>query len=168
MKQVVLRRFCALALAAVLPACGTTENPQAASETKPALVHEVAVETEVKEAETAVAKLPDPEVQKGPEKPEAEMIIPPVDVLKGKTSAEIKDIFGEPTLLRKDEPAEVWQYLTNHCALHLVFYPEDNSDILRVTYFAMNDRKVAEQVSLKGCFKSQLKRVGLEKVKALS
>lgn len=168
MKQVLLRSFCALALAAMLPACGTTENPQAATETKPVLVHETAAKTDVKETENVVAKLPDPEVQSEPEKPEAEMIIPPVDVLKGKTSAEIMEIFGAPTLLRKDEPAEVWQYLTNHCALHLVFYPEDDSDILRVTYFAMNDRKVAEQVSLKGCFKSQLKRVGLEKAKALS
>jgi len=168
MKQVLLRRFCALVLAGVLSACGTTENPQATSEAKPVLIHETAANADVKEAESVVAKLPDPKEQSEPEKPEVELIIPPVDVLKGKTSAEITDIFGAPTLLRKDKPAEVWQYLTGHCALHLVFYPEDDSDIMRVTYFAMNDRKAAEQVGVKSCFKSQLQRVGLEKIKALS
>ncbi len=168
MKHILLRSFSALAIVAVLSACGTTENPQATTQTKPVVIDETVAKTDVKEKESVVAKLSDPDDQSPSAKPEVEMIVPPVDVLKGKTSAEIMDIFGEPNLLRKDKPAEVWQYLTKNCALHLVFYPESDSDILRVTYFAMNDRKAAEQVSLKGCFKSQLKRVDLEKIKALS
>ena len=168
MKPDMLRGFSALALIAVLSACGTTENPNTASETKPAVIQETAGKPAEKETEKVVAKLPKPEIQSAPEKPEAEIPVPPVSVLKGKTSAEITDVFGKPTLLRKDAPAEVWQYLTSQCALHLVFYPEDDSDTLRVTFFSMNDRKVAEKVGLESCFKSQLKRVDLEKIKALS
>lgn len=50
----------------------------------------------------------------------------PRDVLN-KTQAEVRALFGEPALLRREAPSEVWQYLadTPSCVMILVLYPVD-------------------------------------------
>lgn len=96
--------------------------------------------------------------------------IPKVSVLMGKTVAEIETVFGKPHLRRKDKPAEVWQYLTNECALHLIFYPktEKKNGILTVQHIAMNDRQKAVTANATLCFGSQLRKVGDDQVQSLS
>jgi hypothetical protein len=37
---------------------------------------------------------------------------------------QINGIFGQPTLLRREPPAEVWQYAKDGCVLILFFYPD--------------------------------------------
>lgn len=40
--------------------------------------------------------------------------------------------FGTPSLIRRDEPAEVWQYRSKSCVLELYLYPVD--DHMAVTH----------------------------------
>ncbi len=96
--------------------------------------------------------------------------IPEVTVLMGKSVNEIEQIFGKPVLQRKDKPAEIWQYLTSECALHLVFYPakEKKQSELTVHHVSMNDRKTVTEVNSKKCFGSQLRKVGEDQFQALS
>ena len=44
----------------------------------------------------------------------------------------IRKLLGEPHLIRRDEPAEVWQYQTTSCVLDLVLYKQANRS--RVVY----------------------------------
>ncbi|MCF8466737.1 MAG: hypothetical protein K9G33_04995 [Sneathiella sp.] len=86
------------------------------------------------------------------------------NIVVGKTDAEIQGAFGDPNMKRKESPAEVWQYLTPGCALHLYFYPGNVGDGLVVRYIAINGRSVASFSDLdrKQCFNDHLKAVGAE------
>ncbi|MGB8274092.1 MAG: hypothetical protein WCF16_02355 [Alphaproteobacteria bacterium] len=42
--------------------------------------------------------------------------------LKGMTAVDISNLLGPPNLIRHEDPAEVWQYVTSECVLDLVFY----------------------------------------------
>ncbi|MBL4906506.1 MAG: hypothetical protein JKX94_03565 [Sneathiella sp.] len=95
--------------------------------------------------------------------------IPEVSVLMGKSTNEIEQVFGRPVLQRKDKPAEIWQYLTSECALHLVFYPSktEEGDALTVQHVSMNERKAAVGADSHRCFGSQLRKVGDDRIQAL-
>lgn len=45
--------------------------------------------------------------------------------LVGKGPAALRDMLGEPQLLRRDQGAEVWQYAGETCVLFLYLYPND-------------------------------------------
>lgn len=156
----------------VLGACGATTqsatSPADGAAEKPAAINAPLVTPEKTISLAALPKKPEP-LPKVLEKEAVPSIpLPPVGVLRGKSTAEIEAVFGKPVLLRKDKPAQVWQYLTSKCALHLVFYPEDDANgTLRVKYFSMNDRDVGQKADSKPCFKSQLNRVGVSQAKIL-
>ncbi len=159
----------------LLAACGTPVEEDVTQKSSATLVEASSEAETAEEDETASAKpLAAPEketpkeILKAPiDEQEPEFEIPPASVLKGKTAEEILAVFGKPVLLREDEPAQIWQYLTAECALHIVFYTEDG-DEPTVTYVAMNDRVKALSVDAKDCFKSQLQRIGFERAKTLS
>jgi hypothetical protein len=52
--------------------------------------------------------------------------------LKGLTATELKAGLGEPTLLRVDGPAQLWQYTISGCVLHVFLY--DDRGVFRVTH----------------------------------
>jgi hypothetical protein len=52
--------------------------------------------------------------------------------LKGLTAAELKTALGEPTLLRHDGAAQLWQYAGSGCVLHVFLYEDHGT--FRVTY----------------------------------
>lgn len=52
--------------------------------------------------------------------------------LKGLTTAELKTALGEPTLLRHDGAAQLWQYAGSGCVLHVFLYEDHGT--FRVTY----------------------------------
>ena len=170
--------FMTVTTAGLLAACGTTTDQQGAGETaqETASVEIVPSKASSSTEEIKVSSRAAPEQKKENtiakiEEPikelELEIEVPPASILQGKSPDEILAVFGEPVLLRKDEPAEVWQYLTDTCALHLIFYSKDGAEP-KVTFVAMNDRNKALKIKSKACFKSQLKRVGAERAKALS
>ncbi len=91
-------------------------------------------------------------------------------VVVGKTDTEIKTAFGDPNLRRQDSPAEVWQYLTPACALHLFFYPGASGDALVVRHIAINGRSSDNFSDLdrKQCFNDYLQSVKAENAFAAS
>jgi len=56
----------------------------------------------------------------------------PAPVIVGLNRRAIRKLLGEPRLIRRDDPAEVWQYRTAACVLDLVLYKEKNEP--RVAY----------------------------------
>jgi hypothetical protein len=47
------------------------------------------------------------------------------EALVGKGPEALRAMLGEPTLLRRDQGAEVWQYAGQTCVLFLYLYPDD-------------------------------------------
>ncbi len=155
----------------LLTACGaTTTSPKTEEEKEIAKIVREIKKPEDEKIAALPEKAPTRESEPEPEKPVQQKDLPKVDVLMGKTVSEIEAVFGKPNLRRKDRPAEVWQYLTGECALHLIFYPETErkSGKLTVQHIAMNDRKKAVTADAKICFGSQLKKVGDDQAEALS
>ena len=52
--------------------------------------------------------------------------------LKGLKAVELRAALGEPTLLRRDGPAQLWQYAGSGCVLHVFLYEDHGA--FRVTY----------------------------------
>jgi len=162
--------FCVLSLAA----CGTTQNAAVPEEQKEMAIIAKEINKPAQEEKT-VAALPDTEsdpsiTEEVETKEEPVQEIPKISVLMGKSVSEIETVFGKPNLRRKDTPAEVWQYLTSDCALHLIFYPESGqkSGKMTVQHISMNDRQKAVTADAKACFGSQLRKVGEERAQNLS
>ncbi len=77
-------------------------------------------------AEAEVAAIPPPE-------PEPEPVIEDDPArLIGMTPHDIVTFLGAPELIRRETPANIWQYRAEGCVLDLVLYPEEGTD--RVTY----------------------------------
>lgn len=73
--------------------------------------------------------------------------------LTGLTEAEVEGLLGPPLSVRRDDPAEAWQYATNDCVLDLFFYEETGA--LRVVH--MEARTIAAlDAPADGCVKSVL------------
>jgi hypothetical protein len=78
-------------------------------------------------AELVTASLPT-----GPKPPQAPPSVLTLTQLNGLSASELKAALGDPTLLRRDGPAQLWQYAGSGCVLHVFLY-EDNGSF-RVTY----------------------------------
>jgi hypothetical protein len=75
------------------------------------------------------------------------------DALIGREAAEIRRALGPPQLVRRDAPAEIWQYRTQACVLDLFLYEEARE--LRVAYLEARDQE-ARAVPARPCFASVL------------
>jgi len=62
----------------------------------------------------------------------------------------IQSLLGEPQLIRRDGPAEVWQYTAYTCILNLFLY--EVSKTYRVKYVELNTQ-LGETFSQKHCYK---------------
>jgi hypothetical protein len=51
--------------------------------------------------------------------------------LLGNSASLTRDLFGAPTLVRREPPAEVWQYRSDDCVLDLYLYGESQPDTVR-------------------------------------
>ncbi|TNE39371.1 MAG: hypothetical protein EP348_03615 [Alphaproteobacteria bacterium] len=151
-----------LLLALTLTAC-ETRLPPVPEASKPEPV----------KAEPKTAALQPEEKIPTPPKKEQPVVIPPLKILIGKGKADIRAVFGKPNLLRKEAPAEIWQYLTRNCALHLFFYPSRKAADkggLKVTHYEVNSRlyPAVKKAEVEKCFGSQLLEIGREKKPATS
>lgn len=57
------------------------------------------------------------------------------DALLMLTSAEAKIIFGQPTVIRHDNPAEIWQYQARNCVVDIYFYQNSSNTPSRIAYY---------------------------------
>ena len=88
-----------------------------------------------------------------PASPAAPEIDSDPDRLLGLAPAGIARLLGKPGLIRRDGPAEVWQYRAASCILD-VFLFGSNGD-LKVTYFELRGRGAARR-SRRECFAGML------------
>ena len=61
--------------------------------------------------------------------------------LMGLTADAARERFGAPNFLRRDDPAEIWQYRLRHCVVDLFLYRTDQ--LFKVTHFELRGRTVA-------------------------
>ena len=142
-----------LALALALAACAETQRPPAPLISKPTLgvaatpsasPTEASAEapTETKEAERETEEPAPWQIAKAPPPLKPERIM-------GLTRTELLDLLGKPDFLRRDAPAEIWQYRGKECILDVFLY--DSGDHYRVLHFEVRER-TAKSVSTGRCF----------------
>lgn len=156
-----MKRLALLSIGMVFSLAACTSGPKTTVETsQQSAAEKPGVQTQDEKA-AVISKLPAPAPVAPTVKPR--ILLEP-DVLIGKTSREIEAAFGQPHLLRKDAPAEVWQYLADGCAMNLFFFPEGDGKVLVINHVAINGRDVASQnkIDSKQCFNDHLKEVGAE------
>jgi hypothetical protein len=66
---------------------------------------------------------------------------PPITVadILGAGPAKVTGILGEPGLVRRESPAEVWQYAGTGCVLHVFLYDDEPSGTFRVDHLEATD-----------------------------
>lgn len=146
----------ALALTVLLvTACAGPRNPA------PPTHHQTQVSAGSGRAVAAPA--PRPALPVGPGGGKTAALVPPppppvpdlsAHQLIGKGPDDLLAILGEPRLIRRDAPAEIWQYARPGCVLLLFLY-ESDADPLRVWYLEMHDGSVdlasLSPISQKAC-----------------
>jgi hypothetical protein len=122
-------------LALALAACGTPRHaPEPAA--KPA--------TEQAEAPPRQSVLPEAErlAAASPADVAAAPALPGPERLAGLTAPDLSALLGPPGFVRRDPPAEVWQYGTETCVLDLFLYADGADQPPKVSYFEFRGRTV--------------------------
>jgi len=136
-----------MTLCFLLAACGAPRAPS------PVVQAEVAAPTETGEG-LDLSLAPPPQA---PGEPARRPL--PRDVLN-KSSAEVRALFGEPGLVRRELPAEVWQYQADQpaCVLIFVLYPAENAAAqLRVRQAQSVPRRRGVPIDDADCLAAMLK-----------
>lgn len=77
-------------------------------------------------------------------------------VLVGLTGAEVADLLGRPGFVRRDAPAEIWQYRGGDCVLDVFLYTEPGG--ARVQHVELRARQLTQSTTT-ACFAGLLGRV---------
>ena len=146
-----------LALALALAACAELGLPPAPEPAPSPAAPEPAVETP---AIPPASPTKAPAEEAGPKAEEAAprqaAKAPPAvkpEQIMGLTRIELLGLLGKPDFLRRDAPAEIWQYRGKKCILDVFLY--DSGEYYRVLHFEVRDR-TAESVSTGRCFTALL------------
>lgn len=124
----------------------------------PPVEKSVAASTE----DTATAPPPAPEPQPTgtlrPSLPEARVTavpetFPDPGELLGLDRDAVSALLGRPELLRRDPPAELWQYQDTACILDLFLYQRQGGGAYTVAHFEVRGRSVV-RVSAKDCLRA--------------
>jgi hypothetical protein len=99
-----------------------------------------------------------------PAKPEAVTPPPPPppplpttrDVL-GLKPVKVSQMLGQPGLIRREKPAEVWQYAGSDCVLHVFLYDDEPSGTFRVDHLEATDLQGA-MTSTDSCLAEMVKK----------
>lgn len=128
---------------------------------------EAAATTAAAPAGLAVARVsPQPAPRPAPRPAQPEPIrpepAPPAKIypepahLSGLDGSRVMALLGVPNLKRHDDPAEIWQYQTRACTLHIFLYRAAKGDPYKVRHFETRARG-KDEVSEKACFVGLLK-----------
>jgi len=115
-----------------LGACAVPEGPKIAAAPTPS-------------AQVAVVTAPAPRPKSEPARPRFES-----RQLIGLTESDVANLLGQPTLLRRDPPAEVWQYARRDCVLFLFLYDAKGESGHKVNHVEMRSRGGAD-MSVEDC-----------------
>ncbi|MBC8339860.1 MAG: hypothetical protein ISR51_07080 [Rhodospirillales bacterium] len=88
--------------------------------------------------------------------PAPEKNYPSPSRLSGMRQDQVIGLLGEPGFKRNDDPAQIWQYRTQACALDVFLYRTGDGTVYRVDHFEARNRG-NNQVSEKDCFVGLLK-----------
>ena len=66
-----------------------------------------------------------------------------LDRLKGLSARELAAALGDPTLLSRDGPAQIWQYAGQGCVLHVFLYQDGGSFRVRYSELRIDDPAAA-------------------------
>lgn len=132
-----------LSAALVLGGCTTVDEPEAAAQ------DETAVEQPAETAETPPAS---------PSMPYSGVaVLPPVNddpqQLMGLDRDELNEKLGEPSLIRRDGDAEVWQYRGENCVLDLFLY----GPAKKVELVDLRNRGEGDEEAVRNCFVGMLR-----------
>jgi len=112
------------------------------------------------ESTTAQDPQPIPEVKPRTEiaraTPEPERIYPDPATLKGASASDVVGIIGNPEFIRKDQPAEIWQYRGTDCTLDIFLYQSVSGAPFKVDYIETRARPNGPTTN-KTCLASILK-----------
>jgi len=112
-----LRPFAAVALACFTAACATNASLTRVRHADPAI-------------EQALAELAHPKAPMRIGSPHSQVQKSTLDgaMLNGLGPSDITTILGTPNRIRKDIPAQVWQYNLSHCYVDIFFFDENPQD----------------------------------------
>ena len=74
--------------------------------------------------------------------------------LLGLGSRDLERVLGAPEMVRRETPAQVWQYRTGACVLDVVLYDEAGGD--RVDYLEARDRS-GGKIETRSCLNQVLR-----------
>lgn len=77
--------------------------------------------------------------------------LPGPESLIGKGAEIIEDMMGEPTLIRRDGPAEIWQYIGTGCTANLFLYREEKGATPTLSYIETHGRD-GKRMDAAACF----------------
>lgn len=94
----------------------------------------------------------------------AELVIePPIEddpkTLMGLDRGDLAELLGKPSRVRRESPAEIWQYVGNDCIFDIFLYKEQGA--YRVIHAEARDDEVALKTEPRACL-NQLLRARLE------
>lgn len=144
--SVFLRSALPALLLLVLAACGAAPKPP------PVVEAPVVVPAEPKEDLNLVLAPPPAVPGEPPRRPISQDAV-------AKTAAEVRALFGPPGQVRREAPAEIWQYLSDQpaCVLLFVLYPGDAPASLRVQHAEVLARRRGASVADADCVGALLK-----------
>ena len=87
----------------------------------------------ISEAKSAVVKQTQPPIISEPVLPKPPQKLDPTQFL-GKTKIALSDKLGTPTMIRKEDVVEVWQYRLLTCVVDFYFYPDAGAQVARHTH----------------------------------
>ncbi|MFQ5534715.1 MAG: hypothetical protein ACE5EM_07840 [Sphingomonadales bacterium] len=117
----------AFAASLLLTGCVTDTSTVSGPELEPLL------EPEPQATAPSVVARPEP-AKPRPPKPRPSQLI-------GMTGEDVTALLGQPGLLRKEPPAEVWRYSGPDCVFHVFLYRDDRTQTVRVRHYESLDLK---------------------------
>ncbi len=151
----MLRPFLALGAVAALAACAIETGSRPLSPAEPgASVAAAKSDVELIPAERAVEGGTGAALVAAAPKPYVAVDADP-ERLIGLTVGEAAKLLGRPALVRREPPAEVWQYAASECVLHLFLYEREGG--AAVTHFEMRG---LNGISRHDCLAAHLEALG--------
>lgn len=143
--------FGLLITAAVLSACQTTGSTSPGATAK-------AAAPEAAAAKVVPAEAAQPAPQTAARPPQPVVTAPPINdnpnQLMGLDRDGLVTLLGQPNLVRREKPAEIWQYVTADCVFDVVLY--DRGPAYRVTYLEARNA-AADRLEPRPCLNQVLR-----------
>jgi hypothetical protein len=90
---------------------------------------------------------------------------PKLEELRGLNAVQLTTLLGKPTLLRDEPAAQMWQYRSETCVLHLFLYPAQGGE-KRVQYVEARSRQIGATAATTGPNECLATLVGAQRLRS--